>query len=50
MDKQKFSAQIDTLRKFILDRVDLFSEYIELKTEESSQDVLLKLIQKITER
>ncbi|HCE54538.1 MAG TPA: hypothetical protein DER05_05820 [Lutibacter sp.] len=46
-DKQKFSTQIDTLRKLILARVDLFSEYIELKTEDNSKDVLLKLIQKI---
>ncbi|MHB1106504.1 MAG: ATP-binding protein [Lutibacter sp.] len=46
-DKKKFSTQIDTLRKLIIARVDLFSEYIELKTEDNSKDVLLKLIQKI---
>jgi signal transduction histidine kinase/CheY-like chemotaxis protein len=45
--KQKFSAQIDSLRKLIIARIDLFSEYIELKTDDNSRDVLLKLIQKI---
>jgi len=42
-----FSDQVDTLRKLIAGRVDLFSEYIELKTGETSQDVLLQLLKKI---
>ncbi|MDO9138047.1 MAG: ATP-binding protein, partial [Lutibacter sp.] len=47
MDKQKFSVQIDSLRKLIIGRIDLFSEYINLKTDDNSKDVLLKLMQKI---
>ncbi|MDP2069994.1 MAG: hypothetical protein Q8K04_13665, partial [Lutibacter sp.] len=47
MDKQKFSVQIDSLRKLIIGRIDLFSEYIDLKTDNNSKDVLLKLMQKI---
>ena len=42
-----FSKQIDTLRELITSRVDLFSEYIELKTGEGSRDVLLQLLKKI---
>ncbi|MEK6616504.1 MAG: histidine kinase dimerization/phospho-acceptor domain-containing protein, partial [Bacteroidota bacterium] len=44
---QIFSDQIDTVRELIIGRVDLFSEYIQFKTGESSQDVLLQLLQKI---
>ncbi|MFH1320929.1 MAG: hypothetical protein ABII90_09795, partial [Bacteroidota bacterium] len=44
---QIFSTQIDTLEKLIIRRIDLFSEYIELKTEDNSHDVILQLIQKI---
>jgi len=47
MDKQKFSVQIDSLRKLIIGRVDLFSEYIDLKIDDNSKDVLLNLMQKI---
>ncbi len=47
LDKQKFSSQIDSLKILIIGRVDLFSEYIELKIGDNSKDVLLKLIQKI---
>ena len=39
--------QIDTLRGLIIARVDLFNQYIDLKTGRTSGDVLLKLIQKI---
>jgi len=39
--------QIDTLRELIISRIDLFSEYIELKTGKNSQDVLMQLLQKI---
>ena len=46
-NKQKFAAQVDSLKKLIIGRVDLFSEYIELKIGDNSKDVLLKLIQKI---
>ncbi|MBI5539439.1 MAG: response regulator [Bacteroidia bacterium] len=42
-----FSAQIITLRKLIKNRIDLFNEYIELKTGKNSQNELLKLIHKI---
>ena len=44
---KNFSKQIDTLRELITSRVDLFSEYIELKTGEGSRDVLLQLLKKI---
>ncbi len=44
---QIFSAQIDTLKDLIISRVDLFSEYIELKTGKNSQDKFLQLLQKI---
>jgi len=46
-DDQYFSAQIDTLKKLIICRVNLFSEYIEIKTGESSRDVFLQLLKKI---
>ena len=44
---QIFAAQIDTLRELIINRVDLFSEYIELKTGKGSPDEFLQLIQKV---
>ena len=47
MDKQKFSVQIDSLRKLLISRLDLFSEYIDLKIDDNSKDVLLNLMQKI---
>ncbi|MBI4947279.1 MAG: PAS domain S-box protein [Bacteroidetes bacterium] len=43
---QDFSAKIATLKELIVIRVSLFSEYIELKTGESSQDILLQLLHK----
>jgi len=42
-----FSAKIDTLRKLIINRTDLFYENIELKTGVVSRDVLLQLLKKI---
>src|ERR1035437_9249001 len=44
---QNFLAQIDTLRDLMIERIDLFNQYIELKTGESSPDVLLQVLQKI---
>lgn len=44
---QKFSGQIDTLKNLINNRIDLFNEYIELKTEKSTDDVLLHVLKKI---
>ncbi|OFY84802.1 MAG: hypothetical protein A3F72_05970 [Bacteroidetes bacterium RIFCSPLOWO2_12_FULL_35_15] len=49
-NNQNFSTQIDTLRELIIARVDLFNKYIELKTGESSADVLLQLLQKIKKK
>jgi PAS domain S-box-containing protein len=42
-----FSLQIDTLKQLIISRIDLFSEYIELKTGAQSHDLLLQFLQKI---
>jgi len=47
MVNKNFTLQIDTLKKLITSRVELFSEYIELKTGENSQDLLLQVLQKI---
>ena len=44
---QKFSAQIDTLKNLINNRIDLSNEFIELKTEKSTDDVLLHVLKKI---
>lgn len=44
---KNFSKQIDTLKELIITRVDLFNKYIELKTGESSADVLSELLQKV---
>lgn len=43
----QFVAQIDTLRELILSRIVLFSEFIALKTGDSSRDVLLQLVKKV---
>lgn len=43
----KFSSQIDTLSILINTRIDLFSEYIALKTENSTDDVLLHVLKKL---
>ncbi|MFH2142439.1 MAG: ATP-binding protein [Bacteroidota bacterium] len=45
--KDIFSGQIDTLSELISLRLDLFKEYIELKTGKNSQDILLQLLQDI---
>lgn len=42
-----FSSQIDTMSALIVNRVDLFNEYIRLKTVKSAQDGLFHLLQKI---
>ena len=42
-----FSLHIDTLRELIVIRIDLFCEYIELKTGDGSPDVLKQLLKKI---
>ncbi len=44
---QNFSAQIDTLRTLINTRIDLFNEYIALKTNNSNNDVLSYVLKKI---
>jgi len=44
---QNFLKQIDTLRELIIERIDLFSKYIELKTVDNSQIPLLQLLQKM---
>jgi len=44
---QNFIAKIDTLRELIISRVNLFSEYIELKTGSNSEDALSNLFKKI---
>lgn len=43
----EFSVQIDTLKKLIDERIELFSEYIELKTADESGDVLEEGFKKI---
>gem|GEM_PF-5000007 len=42
-----FSAQIDTLNQLISVRIDLFNEYIELKSGKNSEKVLLQLIENV---
>ncbi len=42
-----FSTQIDTLRELIKNRIELFYEYIRIKTGKPTQDVLLQVLQKI---
>jgi signal transduction histidine kinase/ActR/RegA family two-component response regulator len=44
---QNVLLQIDTLKKLITYRVDLFSEYITFKTGESSKDIFLQLLKSI---
>ena len=44
---QIFTQNIDSLRKLIAIRVDLFNQYISVKTSDSSQTGLNKLLQKI---
>lgn len=44
---QNFSLQIDSLRKFINTRIDLFNEYILLKADKSNDDVLAHVLKKI---
>ncbi len=44
---QKFSAQIDTLQNLINNRIDLSNEFIQLKTEKSTEEVLLHVLKKI---
>ncbi len=44
---QNFTAQIDTLKGLINSRIDLFNEYIALKSEKSTEDVLLHVLKKI---
>ena len=44
---QKFSAQIDTLKNLINNRIDLSNEFIELKAQKSTDDVLLHVLKKI---
>ena len=44
---QIFKENIDSLRKLIAIRVDLFNQYISVKTSDSSQTGLNKLLQKI---
>ena len=45
--KELFSSQIDTMSALIVNRVDLFNDYIQLKTGKSAQDGLFHLLQKI---
>ncbi len=42
-----FSSQIDSMSVLIVNRVDLFNEYIQLETGKSAQDGLSHLLQKI---
>jgi PAS domain S-box-containing protein len=44
---QNFTAQIDTLKGLINSRIDLFNEYIVLKSEKSKEDLLLHVLKKI---
>ncbi|MBI2281153.1 MAG: response regulator [Bacteroidetes bacterium] len=44
---QNFSAQIDTLKNLINIRIDFFNEYIALKTEKSTDNLLLHVLKKI---
>lgn len=44
---QNFSLQIDSLRKLINNRIDLFSEYIALKADKSNDDALTHVLKKI---
>lgn len=44
---QNFTAQIDTLKGLINSRIDLFNEYIALKSEKSTEDLLLHVLKKI---
>jgi len=44
---QNFTAQIDTLKGLINSRIDLFNEYIALKSEKSTEDVLFHVLKKI---
>ena len=44
---KRFAAQMDTLSELIGQRIELFNEYVELKSEKKSADVLLQLLKKI---
>lgn len=44
---QNFSNQIDTLKNLINTRIDLFNEYIALKTDKNSNDVLQNVLKKL---
>jgi len=44
---QNFTAQIDTLKGLINSRIDLFNEYIALKSEKSTEDVLFHVLKKL---
>jgi PAS domain S-box-containing protein len=44
---QYFSNQIDTLKNLINTRIDLFNEYIALKTDKNSNDVLQNVLKKL---
>ena len=44
---QKFLSQLDTLRNLIMSRIELFNEYLLLKTDERTESIVFQVLKKL---